>query len=52
MIFFAAPDINKEIIEKYIFKLTNKALGEAANSMNESDIKIIDLGAKKSDTVV
>lgn len=44
-LWFSGQNITKEIIEKTLFKIANKALGEAANSMAESDFKTIDLAA-------
>ena len=43
-LWFSGNNITKEIVEKTIFKIANKAMGEAANNMNESDLKLVDLG--------
>ena len=43
-LWFSGQGLTKEIVQKTIFKIANKAMGEAANSMNDSDLKMIDLG--------
>ena len=43
-LWFSGNNITKETIEKTIFKIANRAMGEAANNMNESDLKLVDLG--------
>jgi len=43
-LWFSGNNITKETIEKTIFKICNNALGRAANNMNESDLKTLDLG--------
>ena len=43
-LWFSGNNITKEIVEKTIFKIANKAMGEAANNMNETDLKLVDLG--------
>lgn len=48
LLFFSGHDITKELAEKTIFKISNKALGEAANNMTENDIKVF--GFKDDET--
>lgn len=43
-LWFSGEGITKETVEKTIFKIVNSALGSSANNMNESDLKMIDLG--------
>jgi hypothetical protein len=43
-LWFSGNNITKETVEKTLFKIANKAMGEAANNMNESDLKLVDLG--------
>ena len=46
VLFFSAPGLNKAAIKKYVFKITNKALGESANSMTPGDFKILSLNGR------
>ena len=43
-LWFSGNNITRETVEKTLFKIANKAMGEAANNMNESDLKLVDLG--------
>ena len=43
-LWFSGNNLTKETVDKTIFKICNNALGKAANNMNESDLKDIDLG--------
>ena len=43
-LWFSGNNITKDTIEKTLFKIANKAMGEAANNMNESDLKLVNLG--------
>lgn len=48
-LWFSGNNITKEIVEKTIFKIMNKACGSSANDSNENEFTMIDLGSGSGD---
>ncbi len=42
-LWFSGPGLTKEIVDKTVFKIMNKALGSSANDSSEADLTMIDL---------
>ena len=50
-LWFSGPGLTKEIVEKTVFKIMNKALGSSANDSSEADLTMIDLKPGANDEV-
>lgn len=47
-LWFSGRELTREVATTTLFKIANKALGEAANSLAESDVKMVDLVPAKA----